>query len=74
MAFSPDGKILATGMLNVGIDIWDVRTGKRIARAQGGDSVAFSPDGKTLAAGYGDSENGGRVHLWDVKLGEKAAK
>ena len=67
VAFSPDGKILATG--DVDGTVAAVGRGHRPARSaaplnahSGGNSVAFSPDGKTLATGGDD----GTVRLWDV--------
>jgi Tol biopolymer transport system component len=61
VAFSPDGKILATGTsgpivagrrLSSEIRLWDVRTGRLLRTIQGELaqvwSLAFSPDGKSL--------------------------
>jgi RNA polymerase sigma factor (sigma-70 family) len=59
-AFSPDGKLLASGGYenerdNYFIRIWDATTGKELRRCwlgkagYGVGSLAFSPDGKTLA-------------------------
>jgi WD40 repeat protein len=74
LAFSPDGKILASGSGDNGptgrIRLWDVATRQKIATidAHSGGweddifSVAFSPDGKMLASG---SRNG-EIKLWDV--------
>jgi WD40 repeat protein len=60
MAFSPDGKTLATGVSDViKLKLYDVRTGKERASFPGHThtvwSVAFSPDGKLLASGAGDT-------------------
>ena len=57
-AFSPDGKILATGDTDCQIRFWSVKTGQLLATGKGHNnwvrSIAFSPDGKTLISGSGD--------------------
>jgi WD40 repeat protein len=70
LAFSPDGKALASGTAEEGtIRLWDVSTGECIAtlKWKGGDvsSLAFIPDGKVLAAGMKNS-GGTAVRLWDA--------
>ncbi|WP_326826011.1 protein kinase domain-containing protein [Streptosporangium sp. NBC_01756] len=67
VAFSPDGKILATGSYDDTVRLWEVATGTSIGRPLTGHndgvcSVAFSPDGRTLATGSGDDT----MRLWDV--------
>ena len=70
VAFSPDGKTLASGSGDNTIILWDVETGQPIGQPLSGTfwpvCVAFSPDGKTLASGSDDST----IILWDVKTGQ----
>ena len=70
VAFSPDGKTLASGGGDNVIHLWDVETGKRkmtlVGHTNGVFSLAFSPDGETLASGSVDSD----IRLWDPHTGE----
>jgi WD40 repeat protein len=68
VAFSPDGKTLATAS-NLGTArLWDLATHTQIGRPLGGnegvESLAFSPDGKTLAITRGGSSTS--ATLWDL--------
>jgi WD40 repeat protein len=71
IAFSPDGKTLASGAGNVmGVRLWEVATGKEIRAWEtiSGDFLSFSPDGKTLAIG---PDSLGTVGLWEADSGRQ---
>ncbi len=72
IAFSPDGRVLATGGLDDPIvRVWDVRTGKLIRELDQGSAGAFtldfSPDGRTLAVSGFEPV----ASLWDVATGAR---
>jgi WD40 repeat protein len=70
LAFSQDGKILASGSHDHRIGLWNVETGKCLAQLTGHtssvQSVAFSHDGKTLASGSNDKT----IRLWNISTGQ----
>ena len=86
LAFSPDGKLLATYGSGGRISIRNAETGEEIRRFEGwvhipaglvsfsDDDIAFSPDGKLFAAGSfgkgGEGSKPGELRVWDAEKGK----
>jgi len=71
VAFSPDGKTLATASYDKLIKLWDVATGKELRTLKDHiDAIyalAYTPDGKRLLTGSADRS----VKVWDAATGER---
>jgi WD40 repeat protein len=74
IAFSQDGRRLASASLDRSVRVWDVATGERLAVLTGHTdevfAVAFHPDGKRLATAGRDRA----IWLWDPATREEMAR
>ena len=70
VAYSPDGKSLASAGADRSIKLWNLSNGEMIRRFDGHSDtvygIAISPDGKLLLSGGGDHE----ARLWSTETGE----
>ena len=70
VAFSRDGRLLASGSTDNTIRIWDIATRRELRTLTGHtsniESIDFSPDSRLLASA---SDDGG-TFLWDINTGE----
>jgi len=70
LAYSPNGRCLATGSFDGSAVLWDVSTMQAMARLMGHrgvvEAVAFAPDSATLVTASSD----GLLRLWNVPTGK----
>src|SRR5262249_1594489 len=75
VAFSPDGRLLASQGQDNAVRLWNVNTGQVLKTLSGVghgglQTLAFSPDGRMLAT----ADWTGMIGIWDIESGEKLAE
>jgi WD40 repeat protein len=72
VAFSPDGKLIASDTESGKVMVWDSVTGKLLRTIRGHKtslgSLAFSPNGKMIATTTAE-DNKDQICLWDLESG-----
>lgn len=69
VAWSPNGRSIATGSADKTVQVWDAKTGNQVSRYTGHTgsiwTLSWSPDSQHVVSGSNDKT----VHIWDVRTG-----